>query len=57
MHRTGKNDDGSWVERSSSVIDIDMKLLRLGKEKNTTFTVPFATLNMATGEGFFPNSA
>lgn len=31
--KTGKNDDGSWVDRASSVIEVDLSLLRLGKQK------------------------
>ena len=31
--KSGKNPDGSWVEKSSSVVEVNMELLRLGKEK------------------------
>lgn len=31
--RTGKNDDGSWVEKIPDEISVDMALMRLGKEK------------------------
>ena len=31
--RTGKNDDGSWVETIPEEISVDMALMRLGKEK------------------------
>ena len=32
-YKSGKNSDGSWVDSTSSVIDVDISLLRLGKEK------------------------
>ena len=32
-YKSGKNSDGSWVDSASSVIDVDISLLRLGKEK------------------------